>query len=486
MRVVVIGAGFAGIGAASVLFTKCDVTILEGNDYIGGRAKTVSLPDVGDTKLELGCTFLHGSRRNALYGLAAMHHVIEEQHHCLPRTVNLLSSGGKLSEATIDRYRELFYEVQKETVQRSRINDWTLFVDERGVPAKKAATSLPATQDLSKYLTGRLLEISGDADDDGVMRAVLDHLIREEGLDNGAKLSEGVDLLSYGDYDLTEDGLEDCAIVVRGGYSAIVGAAAVGIPPGSFRLNSEVERIRWTPPTLAPSDPRDAAARSPVDVVCSNGEVHGADHVIVTASLGVLKKRLDLFDPPLPDWKRAAIKKLAIGVVDKVALQFTAPLIEGAHDDIALFWTEEDKERPSIPPWARCQSRIDRLAETNIYTAWFCGDDARLVEAMSDAELVSGIVAMLELFLKRPVERPTIVGRSAWGGDRHFLGSYSYNPPGASKEDRVVLSEPVDGTTPMQLLFAGEATHPSRFSTTDGAFESGQREGRRLLTLYSH
>ena len=317
------------------------------------------------------------------------------------------------------------------------------------------------------------------------MRAVLDHLLREEGLDNGVKLSEGVDLLSYGDYDLSEDGLEDCAIVVRKGYSAIVSAAGGEIPNGCFRLSSEVERIRWSPSTSPCPSPshRHVAARSPVQVICSNGEVHEADHVIVTVSLGVLQKRRELFEPPLPGWKQAAVDRLAIGVVDKVALRFTRPLVEEEHDEINFFWTAGDKDHPSVPPWARCQSKIDRVGDSNVYTAWFCGDDAHAIENMSDAELVSGIVSTLELFLKRPVERPSIVGRSAWGRDKLFLGSYSYNPRGARKEDRLALSEPVDGTTPMQLLFAGEATHPSRFSTTDGAFESGQREARRLLAL---
>ena len=158
MRVIIVGAGFAGLGAASVLFPKCDVTIIEGNDYIGGRAKTATLPD---TKLELGCTFLHGSKRNALYSLATLHHVIEEQHHHLARTVNLLSNGEKLSEVTIDRYRDLFYEVQKETVQCSRANDWTFTLDGRG--AATLCPLPPSRTDLSDYLAARLLEISGDA-----------------------------------------------------------------------------------------------------------------------------------------------------------------------------------------------------------------------------------------------------------------------------------------------------------------------------------
>ena len=55
---------------------------------------------------------------------------------------------------------------------------------------------------------------------------------------------------------------------------------------------------------------------------------------------------------------------------------------------------------------------------------------------------------------------------------------------GSSRLDREVLAQPVNGSTPLQLLFAGEATHPSIFSTTVGAYESGIREADRLLSIY--
>lgn len=37
---------------------------------------------------------------------------------------------------------------------------------------------------------------------------------------------------------------------------------------------------------------------------------------------------------------------------------------------------------------------------------------------------------------------------------------------------------------PLQLLFAGEATHRKYYSTTHGALLSGQREAYRLAELY--
>ncbi len=69
----------------------------------------------------------------------------------------------------------------------------------------------------------------------------------------------------------------------------------------------------------------------------------------------------------------------------------------------------------------------------------------------------------------------------AWTSDPHILGVYSYGAKGSDEMDRIELSKPINGSTPDQLLFAGEATHVSLFGTTNGAFETGVREAKRLL-----
>lgn len=56
-------------------------------------------------------------------------------------------------------------------------------------------------------------------------------------------------------------------------------------------------------------------------------EVIPADHVIVTVSLGVLKRQhASFFRPGLPAEKVAAIHRLGIGTTDKIFLEFGALL----------------------------------------------------------------------------------------------------------------------------------------------------------------
>jgi spermine oxidase len=70
-----------------------------------------------------------------------------------------------------------------------------------------------------------------------------------------------------------------------------------------------------------------------VSVSCSNGERFTADAAVVTVSLGVLKTRHhELFAPPLPAPKLAAIGRLEIGVVDKVFLEFEVDAAAAVQD----------------------------------------------------------------------------------------------------------------------------------------------------------
>ncbi|XP_058535470.1 spermine oxidase isoform X2 [Ochotona princeps] len=76
-RVVVIGAGLAGLAAAKALLEQgfTDVTVLEASSRIGGRVQSVNL---GHATFELGATWIHGSHGNPVYHLAEDNGLLEE------------------------------------------------------------------------------------------------------------------------------------------------------------------------------------------------------------------------------------------------------------------------------------------------------------------------------------------------------------------------------------------------------------------------
>ncbi|NXC59738.1 PAOX oxidase, partial [Aleadryas rufinucha] len=95
---------------------------------------------------------------------------------------------------------------------------------------------------------------------------------------------------------------------------------------------------------------------------------------------------------------------------------------------------------------------------------------------------------------------PRSVLRSRWHSAPYTRGSYSYVAVGSSGDDIDVLAQPLPEDPrdprgriedsgdrlmgPLQLLFAGEATHRTFYSTTHGALLSGWREAERLNQLF--
>ena len=68
-RVIVIGAGFAGLGAANALrHAGVDCVVLEARDRIGGRAHTER---VGGVPVDLGCSWIHEPEGNVMSAFAA-------------------------------------------------------------------------------------------------------------------------------------------------------------------------------------------------------------------------------------------------------------------------------------------------------------------------------------------------------------------------------------------------------------------------------
>ncbi len=126
--------------------------------------------------------------------------------------------------------------------------------------------------------------------------------------------------------------------VIPPGFETIVHILQRDIPKEMIMLNHPVTRIVWDQPEGMVSN----SNMHGMCVECSNGRKFYADHVIVTASLGYLKRHSErLFSPPLPDYKLNAINRVAMGTVNKVLLEFAGPVLPPGVFRLEMVWDRE-------------------------------------------------------------------------------------------------------------------------------------------------
>eukprot|EP00293_Proteomonas_sulcata_P012497 CAMPEP_0184302398 /NCGR_PEP_ID=MMETSP1049-20130417/12388_1 /TAXON_ID=77928 /ORGANISM="Proteomonas sulcata, Strain CCMP704" /LENGTH=216 /DNA_ID=CAMNT_0026613683 /DNA_START=96 /DNA_END=746 /DNA_ORIENTATION=+ len=186
------------------------------------------------------------------------------------------------------------------------------------------------------------------------------------------------------------------------------------------------------------------------------------------------------FDPELPDEKIAAIRRLNLGKVEKLYFEFSEEQWK-VLDSLGVpgQWIVPDPEDANI---LDCSFSFSRGIENRFLIAWV-GPEHRVndVSSRSDDELLESLRSLLQRFTDKKdlVPKALKVKRTSWAQDPFIGGSWSYRPSGSKPEDMDTLSEPLGSE--LQLLFAGEATHPNYFGTVHGAFFSGVREADRIL-----
>ncbi|MDZ4832060.1 MAG: NAD(P)/FAD-dependent oxidoreductase [Phycisphaerae bacterium] len=96
---------------------------------------------------------------------------------------------------------------------------------------------------------------------------------------------------------------------VAAGYDAVPRAIASGL---DVEFNAKVVRVEWwwQPPTAG------------VRVHLADGQVFHARTAVCALPIGILKSGEVAFDPPLPESKRSALERIAMGRLSKIALVF--------------------------------------------------------------------------------------------------------------------------------------------------------------------
>lgn len=218
-------------------------------------------------------------------------------------------------------------------------------------------------------------------------------------------------------------------------------------------------------------------------VHCEDGEDFTADHVVFTGSLGVLKAQTIQFDPPLPDWKTAAIERLGFGLLNKTIMVFEEPFWDTGRNMFGLL-------REATIPGSMAQE--DYAANRGrFYMFWNCiessglptlvalmaGDAAHEAERMKDSDIIAEAVSELRNIFKHthvPDPLESVVTR--WASDPFARGSYSYVAAGAQPGDYNLMAQNIGN-----LHFAGEATCGTHPATVHGAYISGLRAASEVI-----
>ncbi|XP_030372224.1 possible lysine-specific histone demethylase 1 [Scaptodrosophila lebanonensis] len=275
---------------------------------------------------------------------------------------------------------------------------------------------------------------------------------------------------------------------VRNGYSCVPVALTENL---DIRVNSAVKEIKYN--------------NKGVEIVAENVKTYNslmtykADLVVCTLTLGVLKVAVAheesqqgntvKFDPPLPDWKQQAIRRLGFGNLNKVVLCFDR-----------IFWDPNANLFGHVGSTTSSRGEMFlfwSISSSPVLLALVAGMAANIVESVTDDIIIGRCMSVLKnIFGNAAVPQPKETVVTRWRSDQWARGSYSYVSVGSSGSDYDLLAAPVIPPTSIEphptkdseelprLFFAGEHTIRNYPATVHGAYLSGLREAGRIADYY--
>ncbi|XP_068143125.1 possible lysine-specific histone demethylase 1 [Drosophila tropicalis] len=274
---------------------------------------------------------------------------------------------------------------------------------------------------------------------------------------------------------------------VRNGYSCVPVALTENL---DIRVNSAVKEIKY--------------GSQGVEIVAENLKTsnsqmtYKADLVVCTLTLGVLKVAVAheesqqgntvKFDPPLPDWKQQAIRRLGFGNLNKVVLCFDR-----------IFWDPNANLFGHVGSTTASRGELFlfwSISSSPVLLALVAGMAANIVESVTDDIIIGRCMSVLKnIYGNNSVPQPKETVVTRWRSDPWARGSYSYVSVGSSGSDYDLLAAPVipnvDHPHPSKesdglprLFFAGEHTIRNYPATVHGAYLSGLREAGRIADYY--
>lgn len=458
--IVIVGAGLAGLSAAHALIELGydDLLIIEAKARAGGRIDCQYFND--GTRVDLGAQWLHGAEGNPIYHWLQECNCIEglEEEEVEFEGMYKLQGGETPSMDLISKILELLLDTKHTLYKMSTI----LRPNSRPVDIYRSRIA----DELSKC---PVLKSANPK----VVEAVVKWFELYEAIDNSCEDLSQLSMRAYSEWTDYDDGQ---MVKLKGGWQNVVAQLVEEIGDNRILFESPVEKI--------------SLSNDQVTVQHTNGLLF-CEHVIVTLPVGVLKTiPRNFFDPPLPIDKVEGIIATGYGVTNKIFLRFKEAFLQ-EEKGVKFLWTGErleDHKYQNLPEWCKYITGLNVYTESpNVLLAWIGCEGARSMEAFSNQEIGAICLRVLQIFLpntKPPELLETICSR--WASDCHIKGAYSYESVQGSYNERDHLWDPISrmdkstGKLAPRILFAGEATAESMYSTAHGAIASGWREANRL------
>ncbi|XP_037660411.1 peroxisomal N(1)-acetyl-spermine/spermidine oxidase isoform X4 [Choloepus didactylus] len=495
-RVLVVGGGIAGLGAAERLCRHpafWQLRVLEATARAGGRIR--SERKFGGV-VEMGAQWIHGpSKGNPVFQLAAQYGLLGEKelseenqlvelggHVGLP-SVSYASSWQRLSLELVADMASLFYSLLDQTRE-------FLHVAETPVPS--------VGEFLRREIGQQAAEWTEDEETRKLRLAVLSTFFHLECCVSGTHSMDRVALGPFGEYTMLP-GL-DCTF--SGGYEGLTGCILTSLPKDVMVFNKPVKTIHWNGSFREEAVPTEMF---PVLVECEDGACFAAHHVILTVPLAFACSGIKGLTIREEQTSRCFVGWVVAGKDGNCLWRGSQVHLPGARKQASLknIWTPSFSRRcplrrqKPLGEWAlgptikSSWSLRSPSGSRNASSSRWCGRTCRRWRMPAWSCRTPGSRSLWASWSCRPLRDPRLpaprsVLRSRWHSAPYTRGSYSYVAVGSTGDDIDTLAEPLPagGTgTQLQILFAGEATHRTFYSTTHGALLSGWREAERLISL---
>ena len=425
--IIVIGAGIAGLTAASELQKQGkSVVVLEARDRLGGR---IFSQKIGHEVCDLGASWIHGIEANPIWSIVQQNQ-IETTVFNYNESIYYQSNG------------QLFDSTEKLIFEKS-LDDLLHQFKEIDQPEHYRH----ALHALETWLNGQ---------------EFLDHINNQFHLDKNAVMKLQKMLLDFFNLLAEDPCASDLAhlsaefwknegfypgdeVVFPQGYVQVIDSLSKNI---TVLTNKVVECIDYS--------------QDIIQVLTVDGEKFSASQVVITVPLGVLKKYHIQFLPDLSQQKKQAIQSLGFGTFNKLFVRFNE-----------CFWKSAEYEQINNVYIHNQHRWLNFLDMSEIYHQptllfLFGGASATWLENVSCDVVWQEIKQSLELIFDE-IPQPIQLFKTEWGNDPFSEGSFSYQAVGHTSDQVGILKQPIQG----KLFFAGEHLASFGAGTVHGAYESG-------------